>query len=104
MFKIKVSIVLNYELYLKFNFYCNEILQKMATSSATTPTVTPSTSSSSNNNENLSAANMRKKILCAAVGALLQESGFQTVEKPALGTLTEILQSSMYYFRQLYKN
>ena len=44
--------------------------------------------------DNVSAGNIRRKTLAAAVGAILQESGFQTADKAAIGTLTEILQSS----------
>ncbi|KAL7645250.1 UNVERIFIED_CONTAM: hypothetical protein RMT77_003636 [Armadillidium vulgare] len=37
--------------------------------------------------------NPRRKILAAAVGAILLETGFQSVEKAALGSLAEMLQS-----------
>lgn len=42
--------------------------------------------------------NPRRKILAAAVGAILLETGFQSVEKAALGSLAEMLQSGKKKF------
>lgn len=40
--------------------------------------------------------NPRRKTLAASVSGMLQEAGFLNVEKAALGTLTEMLQSCKF--------
>lgn len=50
-------------------------------------------SASSGSTETPVPTNPRRKILTNAVGGILQESGFTSAEKAAVGTLTEMLQS-----------
>ncbi|XP_071517581.1 transcription initiation factor TFIID subunit 8 [Panulirus ornatus] len=46
--------------------------------------------------EVLTTINPRRKTLSAAVGGILQETGFHTAEKSAMGTMTEMLESLIF--------
>ena len=54
-------------------------------------------SASSGSTETPVPTNPRRKILTNAVGGILQETGFTSAEKAAVGTLTEMLQSCKYF-------
>ena len=53
-------------------------------------------------NEGPTLSDPRRKVLASAIGAILQENGFHSAEKAAIGTLTEMLQSCMYKMVSLY--